>query len=200
MGKELEYKLGVPDEVLLARILEDEKVASLLSTTWQETQMKTTYYDAPDRRFGRHHITLRQRFEDEESIVCVKTPTKESHTRGEWQIEAAEIDDEAIERLIRLGAPLEISVLFREDVAPICGARFTRRHAMLTFPDGTMAEIAGDHGILHGQSEEESLTELELELYEGEAAPLAELVDYLCRTYDLHEQPMSKYARARALK
>lgn len=201
MGKELEFKLLLPDEQTLFRIVEDTLIASLASGAWQLTQMKTTYFDTPERLFFAQHVTLRQRFEGEKSIVCVKTPLKESHARGEWQIEAALIDASAIERLVALGAPTELVLLYGEgNIAPVCGAEFLRRHVMLTFCDGSQAELACDQGFLHGASERLSFTELELELYKGEKDEMLKLVRHLCETYSLREQPLSKYARARSLK
>ncbi len=201
MGKELEYKLWIPNEALLLQILADERIAALAAQPWQETQMKTTYYDTADRRFSSHRFTLRQRFEGETSVVCLKTPLNESHARGEWQICADKIDENAITRLLEQGAPMELLAFFSSgDVSPVCGASFLRKHVMLRFSDGSCAELAGDCGILHGQSESIHFTELEVELLEGEKHEMLTFVKSLCEKYALQEQPLSKYARARKLK
>lgn len=201
MGKELEYKLYVPDEAALLSILQDDRIKSLICAPWQETKMKTTYFDSADRRFSSRHWTLRHRQEGKKSIVCVKTPLKESHARGEWQIEADCIDEAAITRLVESGAPIELLLLYGAgDIAPLCGAEFLRRHVMLTFADGSQAELAGDCGILHGQKEQLSFCEIELEHCDGSTEEMLQLVKNLCEIYDLHEQPLSKFARARALK
>lgn len=163
--------------------------------------MKTTYYDSPDRRFGARNWTFRRRMEGDTSVVCVKTPHKESHTRGEWQVNADRLDEAAIEALLLAGAPKELLLLYgMGDVFPICGAEFTRRRVILQFPDGSRAELAGDCGILHGQTERMSFTELELELYGGAPTQMLALVALLCKRYGLSEQPKSKFARARSLK
>lgn len=201
MGKELEFKLLLPSEEALHTVKNDAHIASLCSGPWLQTQMKTTYFDTPERLFSARHFTLRQRFEGEKSIVCLKTPLKESHARGEWQIEATSVDTSAIERLVALGAPLELVLLYSEgNIAPVCGAEFLRHHVMLTFCDGSQAELACDHGFVHGRTERLPFTELELELYKGEIDEMLKLVRYLCETYSLREQPLSKYARARVLK
>ncbi len=201
MGKELEYKLYVPNEAALSVILQDDLVESLISNPWQTTKMKTTYFDSADHRFSARHWTLRHRQEGEKSIVCVKTPLKESHARGEWQIEAGKIDDAAIVRLAESGAPPELLYLYGiGDILPICGAEFLRRHVMLTFPDGSQVELAGDCGILHSKEERISFCEIELEHYSGSPDEMLKLIRILCSRYNLHEQPLSKFARARALK
>lgn len=201
MGKELEYKLHVADEQSLAAILRDPDIAALRQDDWQERRMKTTYFDAADRRFTARKWTFRHRLEGGKSIVCVKTPTEDFHTRGEWQVEADCIDLNAVEALLLAGAPKELVFLYGEgDIAPICGAEFIRKSCMLLFADGSLAELAGDCGILHGSTEKVPFTELELELYEGKPDQMLAFVDYLRRQYSLCEQPLSKIARAMKLK
>ena len=200
MGKELEYKLQIPDRDTLSRIMADPQIVALMADAWRETPMRTEYYDSPDGRFSGRHWTFRLRQEGDQSIVCVKTPTPEAHTRGEWQISASEINEEVVHRLIEIGTPVELLYLYGAgDITPVCGARFLRSHCMLRFDDGSRAEIACDEGSLLGKTQRMSFLELELELYEGDPGKMLELIGYLCSTYALKEQPRSKHARARSL-
>ncbi|MBQ8587304.1 MAG: CYTH domain-containing protein [Oscillospiraceae bacterium] len=201
MGKELEYKLEVGDIQLLDQIMADPLLEALAAEPFTETAMRTEYYDAADSRFSRRHWTLRKRQEGRNSVVCVKTPTVESHTRGEWEIQSEVLDDRAIVRLVEAGAPKELLFLYGlGDVEPVCGAKFLRQHRMLRFPDGSEAELACDRGVLVGKTEQLPLCEMELELYKGAPEEMIRLVRYLCDTYALQEQPKSKVARARSLK
>ena len=201
MGKELEYKLGIPSRELLDEILRDGIFSALGQGEWKTTPMKTTYYDTENRIFAAHDVTLRRRMEGEESIVCVKTPLKESHARGEFQITAPKVDDEAIGKLLKQGAPRDLLYLYASgEIRPVCGAEFVRRSRMLRFEDGSLAELAGDTGILRGQTETLNFTELELELYGGKPDKMKALVKALCEKYHIEEQPLSKYARAKRLK
>lgn len=201
MGKELEYKLHVADADALAAILSDPEIAALRQGDWQERRMKTTYYDSADRRFSARRWTFRRRMEGNKSIVCVKTPTEDFHTRCEFQVEADAINLQSIESLLLAGAPQELVFLFGAgDIAPICGADFVRKSCMLRFADGSSTELAGDHGVLHGETEKVEFTELELELYDGKPDKMLEFVDVLKDRYSLREQPWSKFSRAQALK
>jgi len=201
MGIELEYKLRVADEKTLAAILVDPELAALREGDWQEQRMKTTYYDSPDRRFSSELWTFRHRIEGDKSVVCVKTPTEDFHTRCEYQVERDGVDLDSIEALLLTGAPKKLVFLYGAgDVAPICGAEFSRKSCMLRFADGSRAELAGDCGVLHGETERIEFTELELELYEGKPDKMLELVDTLKTRYSLREQPLSKFARAMKLK
>lgn len=200
MGKELEYKLSAPDEAMLLRILRDDEILALAVGAAEETRMKTTYFDTDDRRFSSHHFTLRRRLEGGRSVICLKTPVAEAHARGEWEVEGEAVDERAIERLLRLGAPRELSAFYASGaLRSICGAEFLRRHVMLEFSDGSRAELACDCGFLHGQTESLPLCEVELELYRGEVAEMIALVSRLCDRYGLKEEAKSKFARARQL-
>ena len=201
MGKELEYKLHVENEAALLRILEDGELRCLAVSPLQETKMKTTYFDAEDRRFSSRHWTLRHRQEGVRRILCIKTPLDEPHARGEWEIEAEALNEESIGRLVESGAPAELLSLYvHREVFPLCGAEFLRRHMMLRFPDGSEAELAGDHGFLHGKESAAVLCELELELCSGNPDETIAFVKRLCERYGLREMPLSKFARARSLK
>mgnify|MGYP004663745203 CR=1 FL=1 len=201
MGMELEYKLHVPDESVLLHVLAAPEIEALRAAPWKQTRMRTTYFDTPDGRFSALRWTLRRRMENETSVVCLKTPLPGQTARGEWQLEADEIDRATIDRLQALGAPRELEALFGDGVlVPVCGAEFLRRSVMLEFPDGSRAELAGDHGRLFGATESAVFTELELELYGGAPAATRALADALCQAYGLHDEPKSKLARARALK
>ena len=201
MGKELEYKLEVGDPALLKKIMADPKIEKLSAGEFQQTAMRTEYFDSPDQRFSRRHWTLRRRQEGDTSVICVKTPTAQSHTRGEWQIIEKVLDHKAIVKLLEAGAPKELLFLYGAgDVEPVCSAEFQRQHKMLRFSDGSEAELACDQGLLLGKTETMPLCEAELELYKGAPEEMLLLVRYLCETYGLKEQPRSKVARARGLK
>ena len=70
---------------------------------------------------------------------------------------------------------------------------------MLRFSDSSRAELAGDHGILHGKNQQLPFAELEIELYEGAPTEMEALAAMLQTRYGLKHQNKSKFARARAL-
>lgn len=201
MGKELEYKLSIPSIDVLEAVLADAECTALAQEDWRETRMETTYYDTAEHVFAAHHWTLRRRMENEKSIVCLKTPAPEAHTRGEWQLEAAKIDDEVIARLMQAGAPRQLLSLYADGaLEAVCGASFLRCSRMLRFSDGSTAELAGDCGVLYGRREHLPFAEVELELCGGQPEQMLALVRHLCKRYGLQEERRSKHARARSLK
>ena len=160
-------------------------------------RMRTTYYDTEDGFLAQRRWMLRLRTEDGRSVVTMKTPG-EGHTRGEWEVESAYLD-EALPKLAALGAPQEIAALQPDALAPICGASFTRITAELRLSENTRCMICGDVGDLTGGGRTALLCELELELKQGSEEALSAFARALMDTYHLSEQPLSKLQRARAL-
>lgn len=197
MGRETEYKLAVGDLQLLDCILCSRTVAERLCAPYAYLRMRTTYYDTEDGFLETRRWMLRLRTENDRSVVTMKTPG-EGHTRGEWEVESAYLD-EALPKLAALGAPQEITSLQSDALAPICGARFTRITAELRLSEATSCMICGDVGDLTGGGRTALLCELELELKQGSEAELAAFAQALMETYHLSEQPLSKLQRARAL-
>ena len=201
MATELEYKLQLSSPEQMEQILSSAEVASLLHSPLKGMPMETTYYDNTYGHFSALRWTLRRRTEGNESVVCLKTPTGQAHQRNEWQVSAPQLDEAAILALIHVGAPKELLSYYSvSPVAPICGARFLRRCAMLEFPDGSIAELAADQGEVFGPKGTLPILELELELYHGQPEEMIRFVEALCRVYNLKEQPLSKFARAKTLR
>ena len=176
MGKELEFKLAAANDAVLDCLLGDPETAARMEGPIVCTPMETTYFDTETNAFRTNHWTLRRRQEGSRSVVCVKTPQPEPFARGEWEVYGE--------------APLR----------PVCGARFLRRSVMLRLADGSRAELACDCGVLHGKTEELPFAEVELEIKEGAPDAAKALADRLAKQYNLRWEPLSKFARANALK
>lgn len=199
MGKELEWKLAVPEACLLDDILAWEGVRARMAEEPRFYHMQSSYYDTPDRRFSRRRITLRRRLENETPVICVKAPlpgADDRYLHGEWEVEGADAAA-ALPRLVEMGAPEELL----EPVPLVCmwEADFERRAVLLRFDDGSAAELALDLGALYGPTHSLPLCELELELKEGGPAAALTLLAALRERYALKPQEKSKFARARAL-
>lgn len=198
MGTELEFKLHIDSPEQLAQVLRDPELNRLCSGVWQERRMYSLYYDTPDRQLRARRWTLRFRQEGARPVVCLKLPTETPTLRRELELEAPELNAASLAALVELGAPAELLSL-REKLTVICGAEFVRHSAMLTLPDGTAVEVAGDNGMLCGRVQRCAFTELELELHGGRVEQMRALTERLCACYALHEEPRSKFARASAL-
>jgi inorganic triphosphatase YgiF len=189
MGVEFELKFSSQPE-------QQEAIYGAFSGDYATFDMETTYYDALDSALSERHITLRRRFENGESVCTVKTPTS-GYGRGEWDCRCDKIED-AILELCKLGAPEELISLTAVGVAPICGAKFTRRALLLEFGEAEL-ELALDKGILSGGGKEVPLCEVEVELKSGPEDAALKFGMVLAAKFGLIPQKKSKFRRALAL-
>ncbi|MBQ1675786.1 MAG: CYTH domain-containing protein [Oscillospiraceae bacterium] len=220
MASELEWKFAVPDDDRLSEIrrwIERSVPEAGPAVLWR---MRTTYYDAPDRRFSKAHITIRRRTENARSILCVKAPAADPSAgraplaylaappdpfgptggklRGEWECEGDDLLG-ALPDFVAQGAPGCLLEAAACGLEPVCGAEFTRIAIPLRFPDGSVSELALDSGRLLGRRRTVPLCELELEKKEGAETASLKLLEHLVRRFNLLPEPRSKYARARAI-
>ncbi len=195
MGREIELKLAVPDAALLEKIYEDPAFSG---SKCAEFAMKTTYFDTADRKLSSHKWMLRQRLENGHTVTCFKMPLGK-HARGEWEADAEPLAAALALLAQQEGVPAELKELSAQELFPVCGAEFRRRTRDISFPDGSRAELACDLGTLTGGGQTIPLCEAELELKTGEPEQMQALAAFLCRKYGLHEEPLSKFARAKRL-
>ena len=185
MGRELELKY---------RATEAQTAAIRAAYgPFHEIAMETAYYDTPDRRLGAERATLRRRYENGEAVYALKTYLPDG-AHGEWECTAASLE-EALEELALLGAP---GLPRAGELVPICGAAFTRSCCLLALEGGAV-ELALDEGVLTGSGRELPLREVELELKEGPDEVLLTFGPAFSARFALEEEPLSKFARARAL-
>lgn len=188
MGREFELKYRTTEAV-------QDTIAAAFHG-FRQIRMETTYFDAVDGSLSDRHITLRLRKENDTTVCTVKTPSPDGG-RGEWECEATDIT-EGLERLVAIGAPLQVAVLAQRGLVPVCGAKFTRLATEVPTADGT-AELALDRGILLGGGREIPLCEVEVELKTGSDEAVLALADALAEKYGLLPEKHSKFRRALAL-
>ncbi|MBP3634450.1 MAG: CYTH domain-containing protein [Oscillospiraceae bacterium] len=194
----MEFKLAVPDTRVLEEILFDKEIAAVRQGGYVLYDMATVYYDTENRDLSKRKWTLRLRQENMDLIATVKTPVRADQTRGEWECPARNME-EAIEGLIRAGAPRELIFLTANGVQPLCLARFSRRAAQVKFADGTVCELAGDVGIVAAGQKESPICEIEVELKEGDGETARAFAVELMERFGLQQEPLSKFQRAAAL-
>ena len=188
MGREFELKFRS----------DADKIASIKEKYGDFTtiSMETTYYDTPDRKLTERHCTLRRRMENETSVCTYKYPHKDGG-RGEWEVEAASIE-EGIIKLCDAGAGPELLYATVAGLVEVCGARFTRLAAPLEVPGATV-ELALDQGVLIGNGKELPFAEVEVELKAGTDEAAVAFAKALAEEFGLVPEGKSKFARAMAL-
>ncbi len=189
MGVEFELKYKATEEV-------QQAILGQFPGDWQTISMETTYYDTPGGDLAALHYTLRRRFENGVSVCTVKTPIAGAG-RGEWEVNCTTIEA-AIEKLCKLGAPENLSVLTQKGIKPVCGAKFIRQALALANAQGKV-ELALDRGILFAADREIPLCEVEVELKEGTPGFAAGFAQMLAEQYCLQPEEKSKFQRAKDL-
>ena len=185
MGKEFELKFA-------ATPAQQDTIAEELGG-FAPIAMETTYYDTPEGILSAMRITLRRRLENGQSVCTVKTPAKDG-ARGEWETECDAIEA-AVPILCKLGCPVDLPLLTKDGLQPICGARFTRL-AKTVVLENCAVEIAVDRGVLTGGGREMPLCEVEVELKSGDTAAAIAYANALAKQYDLVPEEKSKFRRA----
>lgn len=189
MATEFELKYRATAEQL-------ELIRGAYAGGYTDIPMSTTYYDTADGALSARRWTLRHRREGDEEVCTLKTPAP-GGARGEWELRCGHIG-QALERLARASGEGLLLTLRAEDLVVACGARFHRQAKLLVFPEFT-AELALDSGVLLGGGREAAFAEAELELKSGSREALVAFGGEFQARFGLEIQPMSKFARAKAL-
>lgn len=160
----------------------------------------STYYDTPDFALRGRGVTLRIRSAGD---ACVQTVKWRDGTGGfadrgeaEWVVEPGGIDRVCLasdpEASRRVGDDLE-------RLAPVFATDITRTRRSLALADETVVEAAIDEGEARAGERRSAISEVELELKRGPAAPMLALALDMAREAGLHYGPEPKSERGYAL-
>jgi len=198
---EIELKLLLSREDL-GRAARHGAVAALRAGRGRTDRLISIYYDTPDTALARAGVAFRLREIRGRWVQTVKAGGESAaglHERDEWEwrLPGAEPDLGHL-----AGTPLEAlfsSASVAGRLAPVFRTEFERVVRPLTWPDGTRAELALDHGSVQAGARSEPISEMELELLSGDATRLFELAQALAADLPLRLGHASKAERGYAL-
>lgn len=170
-------------------------------------QMTTSYFDTPDLYFSRHRAALRVRQTSDGWVQTLKDGNQVQgglHSRNEWEMDIDEgmPDLAALRELVGAASPWFDRLAdqdLQDSVAPVFSSRIDRTAWMLRFPGGQQAELVLDQGELERGTLGEPISEIELELKSGDAAPLFDFALELQQEIPLRLGNASKSARGYAM-
>lgn len=173
----------------------------------QRQQMLTTYFDTPDLYFSRHRAALRVRHSNGVWVQTLKDGNQVQgglHSRNEWEaeIETDQPDLDALREMVGQGSPWFARLADRrlqDRITPVFSNRIDRTAWLLTFEQGQEAELVLDQGELTRGDKREAISEIELEVKSGDAAPLFDLALKLLEDIPLRLGNASKSARGYAM-
>ena len=160
---ERERKLAGPAEVLDA--LEGEPI--------EPRTFVSTYHDTADRRLARHGITLRRRVENGVSRWQLKLPRAGGRLELERRGGPARVPADV--------ARLLVGVLRGADLEKAATLRTSRTGKRASLGGGTVEATLDEVSLLDGRRVEDSFTELEVELLDGDPKAVDEAERTLLR-------------------
>jgi triphosphatase len=191
-AREIELKLAVPDGELGA-ILQHK--AFRASGAGQERRHEiTTYFDTRDQALARSGVSLRVRDTNGRRVQTLKADSRAGvaadRAEWEWPIDRAKPDLGLLAQ-----TPIAERLPRRLDLRAVLVTDIERTVRMLEPEQGTIVEAALDQGTIIAGKARQAVRELELELRQGDAAPLFRLALELHAAAPLTIESQSKAAR-----
>ena len=189
MGQEIELKLSIrPDAV------EAFKTHPLLSTVSSQSHyLENQYFDTPDQQLTAAGAALRLRRSDDHCVQTLKTRGSNVgglHQRDEWEYERPDgrID---LDQFPSAALPEGMQ---RDQLRPLFGTHFNRHRWMVTYQEARI-EVVLDEGRILTEATEQPISEVELELKNGQLSALLDLAWRLTETVPMVPSDMSKAER-----
>lgn len=198
---EVELKLLVAPADL-ERVEHHPALRELHRWAGHKERLATVYYDTPEFDLARAGVALRVRRSGDRWMQTLKADGEAVaglHTRDEleWPLDGEAIDLAALDgsRYRKLFADGRV----RERLQPVFTTEFDRAARLISFPDGTAAELAIDRGEIRAGARSAPISEAEIELKTGDAQRLFALARELARDVPLRLGHESKAERGYAL-
>lgn len=190
---EVELKLLV-DADRLADFNEAPAIVAHARNKGTRKHLKSVYYDTADRLLQRNGLSLRVRQSGQRFVQTVKAEAGDDPLRrGEWEASVPSIAPD-----VGLAMPFLPGKL-RDDLGcqplqPIFMADIHRHQRLVDLPTATI-EVAFDRGVLKAGDRSEPVSEIELELKDGNPAAIYELALQLADFGAVRPSIRSKAAR-----
>jgi inorganic triphosphatase YgiF len=198
---EVELKLLLAPEDL-GRIEHHPALRDLRRVAGNNERLATVYYDTPEFALAREGVALRVRRAGDRWVQTLKAEGEamaglQARDELEWPLEREGLDLAALDtsRYRELFADVNV----RERLQPVFRTDFDRAARLVSFPDGTAAELAIDHGEIRAGAMTAPISEAEIELKTGDAQRLFALARELARDVPLRLGYESKAERGYAL-
>ncbi|NWG30308.1 MAG: CHAD domain-containing protein [Rhodocyclaceae bacterium] len=198
MAEEIELKLALPESAQRAFLRQPLLRQAVRKETHRLTNL---YYDTPGLDLRQHGIALRLRAQGKfwlQTVKCAGDRAGGLSARPEWEtpygghFDFSPIDDPEVR------AWLERPKIATR-LSPVFETNFQRMAWTFELPRATRVELALDRGWISAAGQREPVSEVELELIEGDAGELFALALALAARVPLVPAPLSKADRGYAL-
>lgn len=201
---EIELKFQVPagKRQAVLRALTDAKGKAKANV--KTLRLQAQYFDTPDQRLAKAHVSLRLRQEGDDWVQTLKCPGENRWTRLEHEVTRAVDGGEP-----RLDTALHAGTAAGEQLAAALGdqaaslqvyyATDVQRTLRMIRSTGVLAEVALDVGEIRAGSETRELHEIEFELKSGSVDALVALAARWVERHGLWVDVISKAERGQQL-
>ncbi|MFR0673694.1 inorganic triphosphatase [Enterobacterales bacterium AW_CKDN230030176-1A_HGKHYDSX7] len=199
MHKETELKLRASRETLDA-LREHPLLKKRNKSGWQTRELLNQYFDTPERDLAAAKVALRLRRDGDAIIQTLKCRGQSvaglsERNEYEWPLEKVKLD---LKKLDASCWPEALRDLDKKRIKPLFTTDFTREVADIAWGRGkskVVIEAALDQGFVIVGKHKEAISELELELREGDPQALLELAAELAASLPLMPCDISKAER-----
>jgi triphosphatase len=195
---ETELKLLAPQGTL-ERLREMPVIVQHARNKGAFRRLETVYYDTPEQLLFQHGMSLRVRRSGKHFIQTLRLLPNigQPLTRRQWEAPVDGITPD-LARLPadEIGDP--VTTLTNDALVPVFATKVRRHARQLDLPDASV-EIVFDEGIIEAGARQEVLSEIELELKDGNAGVLFDLGMQLLDAAPLRVGTRSKAQRGFAL-
>jgi len=190
---ELKYLIGAADVTQLAELLQ------VYATPTGQTShtLLNAYFDTADKWFRQHDMGLRTRQKQGRFEQTIKLSGQQHgalQIRPEYNVPC----DEVMPQLAAF--PKEIwpkgtdVTALQQQLIELFRTDFTRQRWLLTLPNAVL-EVVYDQGEVRAGVRRQAISEIEIELVEGEAEQLFHLAEFLLKALPMRTGWLSKAAR-----
>jgi inorganic triphosphatase YgiF len=205
---EIELKYKIQSRELLEKIERDKFLVSMADEgSAAVVTMKAAYFDTEDRILMRNDIAFRIRKEGDRLVGTLKWGDKDMGVSGLYAREEISVPvaddscflspDPYIFKESREGQEM-LEAISGQPLVLIFETVFTRKRFRIDSA-GTICELSLDAGEIIAGDRRAPIQELEIELFSGSKDELIRIGDRVAEAYGLSPEPLSKFARARAL-
>ncbi|NLD18664.1 MAG: CYTH domain-containing protein [Clostridiales bacterium] len=195
---EIELKYNIPTDKIAEEIWNNKLFSQLEErNSREELCLDAKYFDTENCDLAKEEIAYRIRKEGGKWVATLKWKGHSEgalHTREEINV-PVENDDSKPEVFSEseIGRQV-VEILGDRKLTCVLEMKFTRKRLRLDTGDG-LFELSIDQGDILTQYGNEPISEVEIELFSGEADKLVSLGEKLSKKYSLETEERSKYAR-----
>ena len=198
---EVELKYTIPDEKTAEWLWSAEELGAMAEEgSWSVDRFRGLYYDTEDHMLTKNDIAFRIRSEGDRTVATLKwhgSAEGALHKREELNI-TVEGDvpgkaDPAIFSESKMGRKV-IGLTKGSELIPLIEVDVLRKRVRVD-TDKSLLEISIDLGKIHTKNGDLDISELEIELFQGDEQDLIGLGGRLAEKYGLSVEQKSKFAR-----